>query len=289
MAGSDKQGGVSGIASAFEKSADDAKSAPSAVGGIAARFESAISEPDSGPSSKISSLASAFDPPAAAAKQSSPLPTCPVKARSVFRPEHPSAREKSETAASKSGDSSFNDAVTRFGAANADSPGKAAESGETPSMFKNAASAFEKREKDAERPVESKVSAFASQFDSSAAEATEPALVSSVASRFEKGSDDEAPTLGKVKSRVQEMVDASGTDEADKGRSGGVGAAAALFEKNRSEVDEKTKSGEADLPGRFKQATALFEGEAPAKTEDEQGESGSKRFADASKLFGGAE
>lgn len=290
MADCDKESSVSGLASSFEKGAADLEKSPNAVGGIAARFENASKEPENGPSAKISSLASAFDGPPPTGKPSK-LPTSPAKPRPSLHSQRTAVRENSADDPNAGG-SNFSQAISRFASGGADgaAPADASRLEDSGAMFKNASSAFAQREKDYAPGEQSKVSAFASRFEKPP-DATESALVTSVASRFENSSPKEVPVLRKAISRSQEPArPASPQSSIQEGKSGGVGAAAAIFEKNQSQAGSEKKTEGEDLPGRFQKATALFEGHrTPAKDENEGGESGAQRFADASKLFGGSD
>lgn len=246
---------VAGIASAFEK--PDAPP-PSAVSGLASRFQQPEAAQPAAVSSRIAGVAGRFGESVGAAPV--PKKNGALGKGKVAPPPVEKAPEPEEEVDSKA---RYADAAKLFASGAA---AKKEEKSEDKSMFSAAALAFKTREEDERKPAESKVSAFAKTFGKAAD--------SSVADSTRSVDTGGAPTVASANARVSEIA----RDIETSAKKGGGPVAA--------------KAGKADegesLPGRFTQATKLFEGiKEPEKDVDESGESLKSRFADASKLFGG--
>jgi hypothetical protein len=267
---SDTKSRVNGLASLIEKSAKPAQAKESAVSSLASRFESAVrtEAPPKGPSSKIASMASTFDSTSLSASAAKPVSSgAPKRASEVTAaPALPARAPHKEGTVSEA--SRFNDAAALF-SRRADAVAEPVEG----SAFKNAASAFKVREAATTSAVSSKVSAFAQKLEKRGAGAV----------------DASSGSLGKVKSRIAEQETNAKTSPGTTR----FGATAARFEtssgKKGTAAGNIGDSAEGATPDRFKQASALFAGDITApKDVDETGASGASRFANASKLFGGA-
>lgn len=282
MASEQERGHVGGIASAFEKAASrDAPAEPSAVTSIASRFEAA-SKADKrssgdGVSSKISSLAGAFDSGGSAL----PMRSTPVKSNaSACVPRRaadetveakedttPSlVRRFSEATAVFAGDNSGGDG----GDGGASDGGQGGEGG--PSMFRAASSAFQERERreELERtgPTETKVSAFAQRFSDAAS--TEIA---------------DGASVRKLRSKLGSSVEEANVDDGDAREAGKVSSFAARFD--RDDAAGPLPSDDKDDAERQQQ----FESAAAAFSERERGADGdaeptqADRFREAARTF----
>jgi hypothetical protein len=157
---------VGGMASIFENStAADKPKSESAVSSLASRFESAVAAAQPSPSrdlrsSKISSIAGTFEPAAANKAVTKP---------SLLMPKNPSKRAESKDQAEPELEAArpvFREVAAKFANGMAGSKDfEAKQNADEPSAFRKAASAFQQREREEEKPVETKVAAVAHQFD----------------------------------------------------------------------------------------------------------------------------
>jgi hypothetical protein len=255
---------IGGIASMFESTiAADKPKPESAVSSLASRFETAAAaeRPAAGGtvSSKISSIAGAFEVAAASKAVTKP---------STFLPKSPAkVPEKAAESAPEQTRLGVSEVAARFaggGASAGNTTGQ--DSTSEPSAFRKAAGAFQEREMTGAEPAETRVSSFARQLDQAAKSGGFTGTPKdALAERRPHVEDAEVPNRFK--------------------------SAAALFEGATKPEQTSSKASDTDessLPDRFKSATTLFEDRAKGGAVAENGEeTGSSRFKEASKLFGG--
>jgi hypothetical protein len=255
---------VSGMASIFENSAamssdrqTTTASPPSAVGGLASRFEAADAEARRAASSaagsgvvvssKISSIiAGAFEPTAAnkaVTKPSTLMPRSPVKGRRAGDSGGPNASTHlTETESENCPRQGVAQVAARFanGTAGAGLAPESKSGEQEPSAFRKAASAFEKREKELAKPVETKVASVANQFDQAAR------FGESINRLHSKSQDGDKPASAAQRTAAEAPVSFQ--------------HATSMFERGAHPGDPDGSEPTETVASRFKDASRLFGG-----------------------------